>query len=137
MAKTPKSAKGWRPIPLALKILSVVLVLWSAGSVVNLPNLMANGAPFFGAVAHGPAALLMVLVFDIAGPLGFLYGLWARRPWAPKWALAYMGVFILNGVVAFSTAADAYGAPQILVPTLASAVFLAVIQWQRGYFAGH
>ena len=125
---------GWKPIPLPLKILSVVFVLWMVGAVMNLPNLIENGLPLFGNFVHGLAAAIVVLLLDIIGPIAFLYALWSRKSWAVKWAFTYIGIFILNNTVAFVTVRDVLGLPQILVPTAAGIIFLAVIFWQRSYF---
>jgi hypothetical protein len=40
--------QGWKPIPLPLKILAVMLVLWLLGALANLPNLLENGLPLLG-----------------------------------------------------------------------------------------
>jgi len=48
MEEIVRKEKGWKPIPLTLKILFVVLILWSVGSVMNLPNLFVTGLPLFG-----------------------------------------------------------------------------------------
>ena len=53
------SETGWKPIPLALKILAVVFVLWSVGAVMNLPNLQENGLPLFGTFIYGMSATLV------------------------------------------------------------------------------
>lgn len=127
--------KGWKPIPLPLKVLSVVFILWSVGAAMNLPNLYKNGLPLFGTFVYGPTAFLVVMLLDIIGPLTFLFALWNRKPWAAKWAFTYIGIFILNSVVAFFTVRDQLGLPQILVPTTVSLIFLAVIFWKRDYFA--
>jgi len=128
-------ATGWKPIPLPLKILSVLMLLWTVGALMNLPNLMQNGLPLLGTFVSGITALLVVLVLDFIGPLTFLFALWTRKSWGPKWAFIYLGLFILNGVVAFFTVREQLGSAQILVPTLASALFSAVIYWKRDYFA--
>ena len=109
---------GWKPIPLPLKILFVVLILWAIGAVMNLPNLLENSLPLFGNFVSGATAVLVVLLLDIIGPATFLYALWNRKPWAAKWAFAYMGIFILNSTVAFFTLREELGLPQILIPTL-------------------
>lgn len=127
---------GWKPMPLPLKILSAIMLLWSVGSVLNLPNLMENGLPFFGRDLYGSGALLVVLMLDIVGPLVFLFGVWRRKPWAPVWAAAYIGIFIINGAVAVFTVGERTGLPQILVPVAVSMAFLAVIFWKRAYFTG-
>ena len=128
------SESGWKPIPLALKILFVVFILWLVGAVMNLPNLMANGLPLFGNFIFGVPAALVVLCLDVIGPVTFLYALWNRKSWAAKWAFAYIGFFIVNSTVALLTVRDVLGLPQILVPTIASLIFLVVIFWKRDYF---
>lgn len=127
---------GWQPIPLALKVLSAVMVLWAVGSAMNLPNLLDSGLPLAGIFVYGLTAFLVVLFFDFIGPAIFLYALWNRRPWAAKWALFYIGLFILNGAVALFTVSEQLGLVQILVPNLVSMVMLAVIFRKQSYFVG-
>ncbi|MCP4980942.1 MAG: hypothetical protein GY935_10660 [Gammaproteobacteria bacterium] len=134
LEETIAKEKGWKPIPLPLKILFVVFILWLVGSVVNLPNLFENGLPLFGNFVYGMTAALVVLLLDIIGPVTFLYALWNRKSWTAKWAFAYIGIFILNSTVALFTVREKLGLPQILVPTIASLIFLAVIFWKRNYF---
>ncbi len=130
---TEKKA-GWKPIPLPLKILFVVFIFWMVGAVMNLPNLIENGLPLFGTFVYGRTAALVVLLLDIIGPIMFLFALWNRKSWAAIWALAYIGLFILNNTVAFFTVREELGMPQILVPTAVGLIFLALIFWQRDYF---
>ena len=134
LEETVSIEKGWKPIPLPLKILFVVFILWLVGSVMNLPNLFENGLPLFGKFVYGMTAALIVLLLDIIGPVTFLFALWNRKSWAPIWAFAYIGIFILNSMVALFTVREELGLPQLLVPTIASFIFLAVIFWKRNYF---
>jgi len=132
--ETVTTEKGWEPIPLPLKILFVVFILWFVGSVMNLPNLYENGLPLLGRFVYGTSAVLVVLVLDIIGPMTFLFALWHRKPWAAKWAFVYISLFILNSIVALFTVKEELGLPQILVPTVVSCIFLVVIFWKRQYF---
>ena len=134
LEETVSKEKGWKPIPLPLKILFVVFILWLVGSVMNLPNLFENGLPLFGKFVYGMTAALIVLLLDIIGPVTFLFALWNRKSWAPIWAFAYIGIFILNSTVALFTVREELGLPQLLVPTISSFIFLAVIFWKRNYF---
>jgi hypothetical protein len=133
---TAAREKGWKPIPLPLKILFVVFVLWMVGAVMNLPNLYQNGMPLLGTFVFGMNAALLPVLVDIVGPVIFLFALWTRKSWAVNCAFIYNGIFILNNTVAFFTVRDELGLPQILTPTIASLIFLAVIYWQRSYFKG-
>lgn len=134
MEEIVKKEKGWKPIPLPLKILFVVFVLWSVGSVMNLPNLFENGLPLFGVFVYGITTALIVLLLDIIGPMTFLFALWNRKSWAAKWAFSYIGIFILNSAVSLFTVREELGLPQILVPTMVSIIFFVVIYWKRNYF---
>ena len=134
MEEIANKEKGWKPTPLPLKMLFVLFILWSVGSVMNLPNLYENGLPLFGVFVYGTTAVLIVLLLDIIGPMTFLFALWNRKSWAAKWAFSYIGIFILNGVVALLTVREELGLPQILVPTIASIVFFVIIYWKRNYF---
>ena len=125
---------GWPPIPLALKILAGLMVLWAIGTVMNLPNLMQNGLPLVGTFVFGATAASIAVFLDLFGPLVFLIALWFRKPWGPIWACFYLGLFILNGLVALIAVLEDLGAAQILVPIIAATLFLAVILWQRAYF---
>ncbi len=126
--------RGWKPIPLPLKSLFVVFILWAIGTVVNLPNLIEYGLPLLGTFIYGISAASVALLLDIVGPMTFLFALWQRKPWAPKWAYAYIGFFIFNSTVAMFTVRAVLGLPQILAPAIVSAIFLVVIYWQRNYF---
>jgi len=134
MNEVSRSQKGWKPLPPALKILSVVMILWTVGSAMNLANLIENGLPLLGRFVHGLSAFLVVLLLDFIGPAVFLYALWNRKPWGPQWAFFYIGLFIINGLVALLTVRGELGLAQILVPNLVCVAFLAVIFWKRDYF---
>ncbi len=134
MKEAMEKDKGWKPIPLSLKILFVVFILWSVGSVLNAPNLYTSGLPLFGLFVYGVTAILVALLLDIVGPMTFLYALWNRKSWATIWALSYISVFILNSIIAFFTVREQLGLMQILIPTIASVVFFIVIYKKRSYF---
>lgn len=127
-------SSGWTPIPLPLKILSGVFVLWMTGAAINLPNLITHGLPLFGTFVFGAAALPLVIYVDVIGPLIFLFALWTRKSWGVKWAFAYNALFIINNTIAFFVLHDVLGLPQILIPTFVSVLFLGVVFWHRGYF---
>ena len=129
-----QNEKGWKLIPIPLKVLAVLMVLWALGTVMNMPSLSENGLPLLGTFVYGAAALSVAIFLDIIGPVVFLYGLWNRKSWSVKWAFFYIGLFIINSLFALFTVSEQLGLPQILIPTVVSATFLAVIYWQRAYF---
>lgn len=126
--------KGWKPIPLSLKILFVLFILWAIGSIFALPIRYEAGLPFFGVFVYGIVAGLIVLLLDILAPLTFVFGLWNRKPWAPTFALSYTAIFILNSAVALFTVREQLGLTPILIPSLLNVVFFAVIYKKRSYF---
>ena len=126
--------KGWKPIPLSLKILFVLFVLWSIGSVLNISTRYELGLPFLGVFVYGIVASLIVLLLDVVAPITFLFALWNRKSWAASFALSYIAVFILNSAVAFFTVREQLGLMQILIPTIANIIFFIVIYRTRSYF---
>ena len=126
--------KGRKPIPLSLKILFVLFVLWSIGSVLAIPTIYELGLPFLGVFVYGIVASLIVLLLDVVAPITFLFALWNRKSWAASFALSYIAVFILNSAVAFFTVREQLGLMQILIPTIANIIFFIVIYRTRSYF---
>ncbi len=127
-------ANGWKPIPIVLKIFSILILLWTIGSILNIPQRYSDGLPFFGMFLSGLGAVLVVALLDIFGPLFLLLGIWLRKPWAPIVAYVYMGVFLLNGIIALFTVIDIYGPLPIIIPNLVELLFLIVILFHRKYF---
>lgn len=134
MKESMEKEKGWKPIPLSLKILFVVFVLWSIGSLFAIPTRYDLGLPFFGVFVYGIVASLIVLLLDVVAPITFLFALWNRKSWAALFAFSYIAVFILNSTVAIFTVREQLGLPQILFPLVANIVFFVVIYKTRSYF---
>jgi hypothetical protein len=125
---------GWKPIPLSLKVLFVLFVLWIVGSVMAISSRYELGLPFFGMFVYGVIACFIVLLLDIVGPLAFLFALWKRESWGPKVAYIYMGIFIINSIVAIFTVRNQLGFMPIFMPLLFNVAFVAVIYKERNYF---
>ena len=126
--------KGWKPIPLSLKILFVVFVLWTIGSVLGISTRYKSGLPFLGVFAYGIVASIIVLLLDVIAPITFIIGLWNRKSWAASFALSYIAFFILNSTIAFFIFREQLGLMQILIPTIANIIFFIVIYKTRSYF---
>lgn len=125
---------GWRPIPLSLKILFLVFILWIFGSVLNMPTVYVSGLPFFGVFIFGISATLVILLLDIIGPLIFMFALLSRKSWGSLWALSYISIFILNNLVALLTVRGQLGLIQISIPMVINIVFFIVVYLKRSYF---
>jgi len=125
---------GWKPIPISLKILSVVLLLWTLMTIGVLIKMPDREIAFFGLLLKGTSASIIVLLLDVISPLLFLYALWNKLKWGAKFGLLYNGIFILNSIVALFTYFDVFG-NGIYFPLGASAVFFLVILSKRKYFS--
>jgi len=125
---------GWKPIPLSLKVLSGIFMLWILGSITGISMRYEEGLPFFGIYMTGLRAGLIVVILDILAPLAFLFALFTRRSWGPRLAVTYISIFILNGVVALFMFREQLGLPQILIPTTANIIFLGLIYRSKAYF---
>ncbi|MCG8405975.1 MAG: hypothetical protein MI923_12335 [Phycisphaerales bacterium] len=101
---------------------------------MNLPNLLESGLPLFGTFVYGMTAGFVVILLDIIGPMIFLFALWNRKSWGPIWAFTYIGIFILNSIVALFTLREELGLLQILIPTIVGIIFVTVIYLKRNYF---
>lgn len=133
MMTTTDREHGWKPIPTSLKILFGVLVFWTLGSMMGLSMRYEAGLPFFGVYVYGLIAGLVVVLLDVVAPVTFLFALWTRKSWGPKFACTYMSLFILNSVVAFFMFREQLGLVQILIPTLVNIIFMGVIYASRKY----
>ena len=129
-----KKQTGWKPIPLPLKILFVLFVLWSIGSVFAIPARHESGLPLLGVFVYGFVASLVVLLLDVVAPAAFLFALWNRKSWGASFALSYISAFILNSIVAFFAVREQLGLMPILVPLLFNLGFFIIIYRSRWYF---
>ena len=125
---------GWKPIPIPLKILFVVLIIWTLGSIFAISMRYKLGLPFLGVFVYGIAAVLIVLILDIISPIIFLFALWNGKSWAALFALTYIAFFIFNSTIAFFIFREKLGLIQILIPTIANIIFFSVIYKTRSYF---
>jgi len=134
MKELTRKKTGWRPMPLSLKIIFVLLVFWIIGTIFNLSNIYRLGIPFFGLWTIGIIASFFAILLDIVGPTIFLFGLWTRKSWTPLIAYIYMPIFIINGVIAFFTFREQLGLLQILIPNIVELFFLMVVYSKSKYF---
>ena len=134
MEKLSSALKTWKAIPLSLKILFVVLVLWIIGSFFAISARSVSGLPFFWWYVYGDIAAIIVILLDIVAPAAFLYALWNRKSRGVPLASFYMTVFILNSVVALFTVREELWLMPILMPAIVNIIFLIVIYRNKSYF---
>ena len=126
--------KGWKPIPMSLKILFVVFVIWSVMTLVVIESAFDIGYPLFGIIFNGALGVVIALLLNFLAPLIFVYALWNRYSWGAKYAMTYIGFFIINNAVALALLQEQFGLPQILFPLITNIVFFVVIYKTRSYF---
>ncbi len=126
--------KGWKSLPLSLKILSIVLLLWAVMSVAVLVMMPEREIAFFGFMLTGTAAAIIVLMLDFISPLLFLYAMCKKLKWGANFGMLYNGIFILNSIVALFTFKEVFG-NAIYYPLIASIIFFCIIFRERKYFS--
>jgi len=124
--------KGWKPLPIALKILSIVLILWALMSLSVLFTMPDRKIAFFGFLLTGVGANIVVLLLDLVSPLLFIYALWNRLKWAANFGMLYNGIFILNNIIALFIFREVFG-NGIYFPLIASLIFFYIIYRHRNY----
>jgi hypothetical protein len=124
---------GWKPLPVLLKVLCVLLVLWVAMSLMVLLTMPEREVAFFGLILTGTAGALVVIVLDVLCPLLFLVAAWKRRGWGAAFGMAYNAVFALNMIVSLLLFREKFG-NAIWFPLVASLIFLGIIARERRYF---
>lgn len=134
MNVTIRAEKGWKPIPLLLKVVFVLFVLWAIGSLFAISTRYNEGLPLFGVFVYGIIASFIVVLLDLVAPVIFLFALWNRKSWAASFAFFYIGVFILNSIVAIFTVRNKLGLVPILIPLIANIIFFIIIFIKRNYF---
>ncbi|MBT3407559.1 hypothetical protein HOK68_01225 [Candidatus Woesearchaeota archaeon] len=126
--------KGWKPIPISLKIIFVLFILWIFGSIMSISMRYELGLPFFGNYISGFIAALIVFLLDILGPILFLYGLWNRKSWTNMIAYIFISIFVLNSVFALIYFRELLGIMPIVIPALVYLVFMIIINLNKNYF---
>ncbi len=128
------NGKGWKPIPLSLKILTGVFIFWSVMTLFTIKFAYDVGYPLFGIIFDGILGFIIAFLLVFLAPLIFIYALWNRYSWGAKFALAYIGFFVINNIIALVLLQEQIGLPQILLPLIANIIFFIVIYKKRSYF---
>lgn len=125
---------NWKSLPISLKILFIVLLLWAVMSLGVLVTSPEREIAFFGFLLQGTSSAMVIVLLDFISPLLFLYALWKKLKWGAHFGLFYNGVFIVNSIVALFTVKDVFG-NAIYYPLIASMIFFGVIFKERKYFS--
>lgn len=127
--------KGWKPIPLSLKIVAIVLTFWYSMAVMGIGMWPVKGFPFLGVFIYGSTAIIVVLSLYLLAPITFWYGLWNRHNWTAKFILSLIGFFLFNSVTAYIRVPEHFGSSAMFFLDAAiNIIFLIVIYKTRSYF---
>jgi len=104
----------FKSMPIAFRVLFVLVSVWILMSVFVIPMRFGQGVPLLGVVLPGLVSAFLVLVLDVILPGLFLFGLWNRRKWALNLGVGYMGFFLLNSLVAILVLSDVFSLQEML-----------------------
>ena len=128
-----KNTTGWKPMPIQLKVVFILNIIWAFGTLSSLQMMHQLGLPLFGSFIYGYSANIVQLIWDIIAPLSLCYALWYAKSWGTKLALTYLGLFLLNGAIAFALFRQQLGLAMILMPNLIALVLLILVYTKRNY----
>jgi hypothetical protein len=126
--------KNWTSLPILLKGLSIVLLLWVMMTIAVSIKMPEREIAFFGLLLKGASATAVVLLLDIISPLIFLYSMWKKLKWGAIFGMIYNGIFILNSIIALFIFKEVFG-NAIYFPLVASIIFFSAIFKERKYFS--
>ena len=124
---------GWKPLPLSLKVLCIVLSLWALMTISVVVMMPEREIAFFGMMLKGSAAAIPVLILDVISPFVFVVAAIKKLKWAASFGMLYNGIFILNTIFAIILFSEVFGNTAYF-PLLLSSIFFFVIYRQRSYF---
>ncbi|MBI2134228.1 hypothetical protein HYU11_06145 [Candidatus Woesearchaeota archaeon] len=141
---------GWKPLPLSLKVILVLLAIGLGVAIFSLPAYVSDPLPAYilGQKLSGEFSIV-VQVFSLSFSALLVLAIWRRWDWGWKLGLSYYGFSILNTLLAFpyidemsSFAVENSGTQFSLLffqltfafSILISALLAAVFYWKRDYF---
>ncbi|MGK0209415.1 MAG: hypothetical protein ACI83O_000692 [Patescibacteria group bacterium] len=95
-----KNGAGWKGMSVSLKLLFCFFIFWS---IMTLPRMMfpfLGGYPLFGLILYGYLGVVLGLLFNFVFQVVFLVSLWNRSSWGLQFGLCYIGLYILNSLIA-------------------------------------
>ena len=126
--------KAFQAIPLSLKILSGILMVWSLMTLITIQFAFEVGYPLLGVLFNGVVGFAIAFLLVFLAPLIFVYSLWKRYFWGANFGLIYTGFFAFNNLLALIFMKDVFGLSQIVVPMIANLIFFCVIYYNKNYF---
>jgi len=144
--------KGWKPLPLSLKIIVILLILGSIASVFSIDTISKTGYSLLGFLTYGLTAVIFLILLNILCPIILLIAFWNKYYWAWKFGIVYFGFILLNGLLSligvskkielftsqipiiFPSRIRIIYISAIFLGTLINTIFLIIIYKKRSYF---
>jgi hypothetical protein len=89
--------KGWKPMPVILKIIWILLIIEAFFALLTIASVYGAGFAFMGFSLYGMPALDIFFVSKIALPIVLIVGMHQRYGWLWLVALCYYLMFAVNG----------------------------------------
>jgi hypothetical protein len=89
--------KGWKPMPVILKIVWIILIVNAFFSLLALGGIYSNGFDFMGFPLYGLYAINVLFLTKIVLPVVIIVGMHQRYRWVWIVAAGYYLMFAING----------------------------------------
>jgi hypothetical protein len=89
--------KGWKPMPVILKIIWIILIVQTFFSVLTIASVYGNGFDFMGNSFSDKWALNVFFIIKLAFPIVLILGMHQRYNWIWVFAIAYFLILVVDG----------------------------------------
>ncbi len=133
--------KGWKPLPISLKILFVIyLISIVVGFFPLLLSLLIGEfpeIPFFGIRVSGIISLFLYSLMLFAG-VAFLIVLWNRYDWGWVYGMVFLSFLVIDGLVSIIFDKSTFQNTTLIISALPGfifqLIFLFVLYKHKKYF---
>ncbi len=125
--------KGWKPMPVILKIIWILLIVEAFFAILTIASVYGNGFDFMGFSLYGMLALDIFFVAKIALPVVLIIGMHQRYGWIWIVAVAYYFLFAVNGFASISNLGEMQNKILEQMPEIPEGIteemYYRIIQW--------
>lgn len=89
---------GWKPLPTAIKVIWVIMIIGVALSLFSTISVYFTGVSILGFFVSGLFAVLVSLIF-LAAAILLIIAIFKRKTWAANFGMGYFLFFTLNGLL--------------------------------------
>jgi hypothetical protein len=91
--------KGWKPMPVILKIIWIILIVNTFFAVLAIAGVYSNGFDFLGIPMYGMYAINVFFLVKIVLPVVLIVGMHQRYRWIWMIAAGYYFLFAINAAL--------------------------------------